>query len=48
MGVAVQVPKLELVSLDQSLQIRSPPTGSIRPADVFCLACMEVLKKEEN
>lgn len=38
--MGVQVPKLELVSLDQSLQTGGPPTGWIQPEDLFCLAHM--------
>lgn len=40
----MQIPKLESFSLDLSLQIGGPPTGWIRPADVFCLARVGFLK----
>lgn len=39
-GSGMQIPELELFSLDQSLQIGGPPTGWIQPEDLFCLAHM--------
>lgn len=41
---SMQILRLESLSLDQSLQTGGPPTGWIRPADVFCLAHMGFLK----
>jgi len=40
----MQILRLESLSLDRSLQTGGPPTGWIRPADVFCLAHMGFLK----